>query len=87
MITAVLLGLSAIYVLIYGSGKHASVEVPSSYPATLGGPGANDGGQQEQHYKRNTVDTNMINNSTGSTTVFDTDHVTDHRKKIRVAWY
>ncbi len=60
MITAVLLGLSAIYVLIYGSGKHASVEVPSSYPATLGGPGANDGGQQEQHYKRNTVDTNMI---------------------------
>ena len=60
LITTVLLGACAIYVLIYGSGKHASVEIPSSYPATLGGPGGNDGSQQEQHYKRNTVDTNMI---------------------------
>lgn len=59
-IVTLLLGMSAVYVLMYGSGKESSAEDPSSYPATLGGPGANTGTQQEQYYQRNTVDTNMI---------------------------
>ena len=59
-ITTLLIGLSALYLLTYGSGKEASVEEPSDYPASLGGKHANTGDRQEQYHQRSSVDTNMI---------------------------
>ena len=59
--TSLLIGISAVYLLIYGVGKNtADAFQQAEYPSSLGGAGANTGTKQESNYQRNTVDGNMI---------------------------
>jgi len=54
MLTFVVIGLAAVYVLVYGTTPlRQHLTTPSERPAALGGPGANTGTAYEQGFQRN----------------------------------